>query len=126
MLGRLSDKHGAPIILVIAQVIMATLIVLLVVVNNFYLVSAILFILGVVTRGTSPIIRAMVGDSVDEKAAFNKAYSFYSFSVNSSSIASRPLFGFIAGILGISAVFYFAAFVSLLIVIPIYFYSDKT
>lgn len=122
-LGRLSDKHGAPIILIASEIIMAILIVMLVFVSNFTSVSVILFSLGIFTRGTSPIIRAMVGDSVEKKVAFNKAYSFYSFSVNSSSIISRPLFGFIAGIFGISAVFYFAAVVSLLIIIPISLYS---
>lgn len=122
-LGRLSDRHGAPIILIASEIIMAILIVMLVFVSNFTLVAIILFLLGIFTRGTSPIIRAMVGDSVEKKGAFNKAYSFYSFSVNSSSIISRPLFGFIAGIFGISAVFYFAAVISLLIIIPISLYN---
>ena len=123
LLGRLSDKHGVAKVLIISQVLMAVLIISLVIASNFYLVAAILFILGIVTRGTSPIIRAMVGDSVENKAAFGKAYSFYSFSVNSSSVGGRPLFGFIAGILGINAVFYFAGLVSLLVIIPIYLYN---
>lgn len=123
LLGRLADKYGDVNILVIAQILMAVLIVCLIFINNLILVSAILFILGVFTRGTSPVIRAMMANAVGEKHKFDKAFSIHSFSLNASNVASRSIYGFSAGIFGISSVFYISALVALTTLIPLYLYQ---
>lgn len=123
LLGRLADKYGASLILITSEILMASIIVGLIFTNNIFLVGSLLFALGIFTRGTSPVIRAMVAEAVKEKRNFNKAYSLYSFSVNSSSVASRSAFGSMAGSLGISSVFYLAGIVALLTVFPISLYA---
>jgi len=123
LLGRLADKYGTVNILVIAQILMAVLIVCLIFINNLILVSAILFILGVFTRGTSPVIRAMMANAVGGKEKFDKAFSIHSFSLNASNVASRSVYGFSAGIFGISSVFYFSALVALATLVPLYLYQ---
>ena len=124
-LGRLADKYGSVKVLVVAQILMALLIICLVFVNSLALIATILFVLGMFTRGTSPVIRAMMADSVKDKQKFDKAFSFYSFSLGTSNALSRTIYGFIAGVLGISSVFYLSAFVALLTLIPIYLYRSS-
>jgi len=67
----------------------------------------------------------MMADSVKDKQKFDKAFSFYSFSLGTSNALSRTIYGFIAGVLGISSVFYLSAFVALLTLIPIYLYRSS-
>lgn len=122
-LGRLADRYGAVRILVIAQILMAALIMGLIFLNNLILVALTLFILGVFTRGTSPVIRAMMANAVGEKEKFDKAFSIHSFALNSSNVASRSAYGFSASIFGISSVFYLSALVALASLIPLYLYK---
>lgn len=122
-LGRLADKHGFWKILSLSEIAMASLIVLLVGASNPALVAILLFLLGIFTRGTSPIIRAMVAESVDKKEHFDKAYSFYSFSVNSSSAITRPIFGIISSHFGIASIFYLSSIAALLTIVPILKYA---
>lgn len=125
LLGRMADKYGAVNILVIAQILMVVLIICLIFINNLILVSTILFVLGVFTRGTSPVIRAMVASAVSKKHKFDKAFSIHSFSLNTSNVISRSVYGFSAGIFGISSVFYLSALVALTTLIPLYLYQKS-
>jgi len=119
-LGRLADRFGAANTLMVSEISMAGLILLLTVVsgNSMTLIFALLYFLGIFTRGTSPIIRAMVADSMDERVSFHDAFSAYSFASRSSSAVCRPIFGFLASFSGIGAVFYAASVVSLLTLYP--------
>lgn len=118
MLGRLADKHGAPHILMGSKVAMALLILLLTLVSGSALLLALLFLLGIFTRGSSPIIRAMVADAMDENISFHNAFSAFSSASRGSSALSRPIYGFLASFAGIASVFYLASAVSLLTLYP--------
>lgn len=124
-LGRLADKYGSVKVLVVSELSMAALIIFLIFTYNFFLVCLILFILGVFTRGTSPVIRAMMADSVKEKEKFDKAFSLHSFSLNISNVASRSVYGFSAGLFGIASVFYLSAFVAMVTLLPLYLYNKS-
>lgn len=123
-LGRLAGKYGSEKVLIIAEIIMAGLIIALILSNSLVLSSVVLFFLGVVTRGTSPILRAMVADSLNDKEEFDKGYSFYSFSMNLSSVVSRPTFGFFANSFGINSSFFLAAIVAVLTIIPVSIFKN--
>ncbi len=117
-LGRLADKHGAAHILMGSKVAMALLILLLTLVSGSALLLALLFLLGIFTRGSSPIIRAMVADTLGENASFHDAFSAFSSASRGSSALSRPIYGFLASFAGISSVFYLASAVSLVTLYP--------
>ena len=85
-----------------------------------------LFLLGIFTRGTSPIIRAMVADSLEERSSFHDAFSAYSFASRGSSAVCRPIYGFLWGYSGIAAVFYVASAVSMLTLYPAARYAQKS
>lgn len=125
-LGRLADKFGAVKILAFSQIFMAFLIISLLLTANFIAVGIILFSLGVFTRGTSPVIRAMMADSVKDADKFDKAFSLHSFTLSTSQVASRSAFGFLAGAFGIMSVFALSALAALGTLLPLYLYSkDK-
>ena len=118
-LGRFSQRHGAPNIVIVSKIVMTALIVVLILILGDYAALAVmLFLLGVFTRGTSPLIRAMVADSMDERTNFHDAFGTYSFASRGSSALSRPIFGCLTSFGGIAAVFYLASAISLLTVYP--------
>ena len=123
VLGRLADKHGAPQMLMAAKVAMAALILFLTMTKGSLMPAAFLFVLGIFTRGSSPIIRAMVADSMEEGISFHNAFSAFSSASRGSSAISRPVFGILAscpilGMPGINTVFYAASLVSLATLYP--------
>jgi MFS family permease len=117
-LGRLADRYGAPHILIGSKIAMALLILLFTLAARPPAIVVLLFLLGVVTRGSSPIIRAMVADSMDERTSFHNAFSAFSSASRGSSAVSRPIYGFLASYAGIAAVFYMASAVSLITLYP--------
>jgi MFS family permease len=84
-----------------------------------------LFLLGIFTRGSAPIIRAMVADSMDQETSFHNAFSAFSSASRGSSAISRPIYGFLASFAGIRAVFYLASAVSLVTLYPAAKYKDQ-
>ena len=118
LLGRLADRHGAPRILMASKLAMSVLIVLLTLLNRRMEMVGLLFLLGIVTRGSSPVIRAMVADSIDERVSFHNAFSAYSSASRGSSAVCRPIYGYLASYAGIAAVFYMSAAVSLCTLYP--------
>ena len=125
VLGRMADKYGPTAILVISKVIMAILIVALVLISGIVPIMALVFVLGIFTRGTSPIIRAMVADSMDERISFHDAFAAYSFASRGSTAVCRPIYGFLGSFAGIASVFYVMAAVSLLTFYPAAKYDGK-
>jgi predicted MFS family arabinose efflux permease len=118
VLGRVADRYGAPHTLIWCKTGMAALILLLTLAAGSTMMIVLLFLLGIFTRGSSPIIRAMVADSMDETTSFHNAFSTYSFASRSSSAVCRPIYGFLASYAGIASVFYVASAVSLLTLYP--------
>jgi len=130
LLGRLADRYGPAAVLIVSELTMAALIVALVLFSGGITILLLIFMLGIFTRGTSPIIRAMVADSIDGKSgaarsSFHDAFSAYSFASRSSTAVSRPAYGYLAAFAGISSVFYVAAAVSLLTIYPAARYSAR-
>jgi MFS family permease len=125
VLGRVADRYGAPDTLIWCKIGMAVLILLLTLVAGKPMMVVLLFLLGIFTRGSSPIIRAMVADSMDEKTSFHDAFSTYSFASRSSSAVCRPIYGFLASYAGIASVFYAASAVSLLTLYPAAKYKNQ-
>jgi MFS family permease len=89
------------------------------------LTGILLFLLGIFTRGSAPIIRAMVADSMDQRISFHNAFSAFSSASRGASAISRPVYGFLASFAGIRAVFYLASAVSLVTLYPAAKYKDK-
>jgi MFS family permease len=125
VLGRLADRFGGPEVLIASEIVMAALILLLVLITGTASIVVLLFVLGIFTRGTSPIIRAMVADAMREEHSFHDAFSAYSFASRGSSALCRPIYGYLASYAGIAAVFYVSSAVSLLTLYPAAMYRGR-
>jgi len=125
VLGRIADRCGAARTLIVSEICMAALILVLTMASGIATIVALLFLLGIFTRGTSPIIRAMVADSLEERSSFHEAFSAYSFASRGSSAVCRPVYGFLAAYSGIASVFYVASAVSMLTIYPATLYAQK-
>ena len=125
ILGRLADRYGPPAVLIISEATMAVLIVMLIAITGKIAIVALVFMLGIFTRGTSPIIRAMIADSFDARISFHDAFSAYSFATRSSTALCRPIYGYLASFTGIASVFYMAAAVSTLAIYPASKYGGR-
>jgi MFS family permease len=117
-LGRLADRYGSANTLMASKVAMSALLVAFIFVFGVWTLGVVIFLLGIFTRGSSPIIRTMVADSVQDKSNFHNAFGTYSFASRGSSAFCRPIFMGVGSSAGWPAVFYIAAGVSLATLYP--------
>lgn len=124
-LARFVDKHGYLPVLIIAEGIMAGLIILLVNLNSFFLIVVVIIILGVFTKGTGPVLMTLIGDSVDHLKNYEKAFSL-SETINSITGTLSPLlYGVVGEIFGIKYVFTLMAGFALLTLLPAVMFRIK-
>lgn len=119
VLGRVSDKHGAAKTLMYCQAVMAILIFALTFLQFYWTIVISLFLLGIVTRGTSPVVKSMLTESLDNHE-LEKGLSFTSSFVRIGNVISRSLFGFIGAFWGIESIFITCGFIALFTIIPVY------
>jgi MFS family permease len=126
ILGKYADSHGTARVLIIGEICMALLITSLIFINSYWLIIINLFLLGVFTRGTSPVIKTMLVEGL-EKKDLERGYSLYSAANRTSNAISRPMFAFVGNYLGIASIFYLSGLVALLTIVPaIQFYKSKS
>ena len=97
---------------------MALIIVLLANVSQLYLILGCSLILGIFTKGTNPIVKTMVSESVEHHGNYEKAYGMNSITSNMAIAIAPIILGFISEKFGIIAAFNVMAFVALLAIIP--------
>ncbi len=125
VLGRLGDRHGRSGVLIVAEVVMGIMMVSLVLTNSYLLLVTNIFLLGVFTRGTVPLIKAMVADGLKD-SEFESGYGLYSSAMRTSNALSRPAYSFVGNFLGIGSIFFVSAVVAILTTVPAYvFYKRK-
>lgn len=118
LLTRLADKYGNIKILIIAEISMAIVAILVIFTYNPVLISALLLLLGMFTRGTSPVLKALVVKSIQGKLGIEKGFAI-SHSLNTTSTSvSRLFFGVIGSVLGQAATIFTSAIISILVIIP--------
>jgi MFS family permease len=125
VLTRLADKYGNIKILVIAEIAMAVIAVLVIFAFNPFVISILLLLLGMFTRGTSPVLKALVVKSIHGKLEIERGFAI-SHSLNTTSTSvSRIVFGIIGSILGQTAIIYTSAIISTLVILPALKYSKE-
>ncbi|MBP6994071.1 MFS transporter [Candidatus Woesebacteria bacterium] len=121
-LGRMSDIFGASRMLIIGEVFMALLIIMAINLQSYWVIMIDIFLLGIFTAGTSPVVKAMTAESL-EQHQYKHGFGLYSSVMKTVNIISRPVFGFVAAYFGIQATFYLASGVALITIIPTAIYD---
>ncbi len=118
LLGRAVDKYGNSKIFVFSEILMAISLVLFVASSNFLIILMLAFLLGAFTRGTSPVIQAMLSE-VSQKLHYNKIYALSETGIGIAAVITVILMGIIADKIGAQFVFYTAAVFALVAIIPV-------
>lgn len=117
-LGRLVDSFGAVKVFIIAEILMAFFIFLLATTNSFLIIILCSLILGVFTKGTSPIIHSMVSESAEHHGNFEKTFGANQLVGTIATTVSPVLLGFVSDKFGITSAFYLMGLFALVAIIP--------
>lgn len=104
ILGILTDKKSGFFALVTAEVGLIVMSVLIGLANNIFLLYFLSFILGIFSKGTSPVIKSMLGDSV-RSTSYNLVFGLSETTDAIAAAASPLFFGFIADLISLRSVF---------------------
>lgn len=121
VLGRAIDKYGHIKVFVAAEILMAVFITLLALSSSLVFIILFSVILGILTKGTVPVIQTMVSDAVEHHGNFEKSISAYSTIANVSVASSPILLGIISNNLGVTQAFFVSAGFALVAIIPALF-----
>jgi MFS family permease len=119
VLGRLVDRFGAKIVFYISEAVMAVLLIVLILAEQFYSIIGASLLLGIVTRGTVPVIQMIITEPVRESREYNDIFAINNFSRGIANILSPLLYGFVASAASISWSFGIMAIVVLLALVPV-------
>ncbi len=124
-LGRLVDKWGNLKVFMLSEALMAISLILLIMFFNFSLIILITFILGVFTRGTTPVIQSMLSETSDSMH-YNKIYALSEMFIGIAAVITVISMGLVADHTGIASVFYLGAFLAIVATIPAFLLSKTT
>lgn len=119
VLGHRADKMKTSTLFIIAELMMAILLLFLAFFTNLYLLFMISFCLGIFTKGTSSVVQTLISESA-QGGHFEKVFSI-SETLSGIAAATAPLIaGVIADSFGVLSTLYLAAIVALLAIVPAY------
>lgn len=119
-LGRGVDKFGNLKIFVFSEILMAFVLILLTLSPiNLLIIIILSFLLGLFTRGTTPVIQTMMSN-VSHKMHYDKVFAISEMCIGITAVITVSLMGIIADSSGIVFVFYASAIFALLAIIPIF------
>jgi len=124
-LGRAVDLFGTRKIFVVSELLMAILLVALLLGQQLFIVVGAAFLLGIVTKGTVPVVQTIITEPIREKHKYQDIIAINSFSRGISNIISPLLFGFIASAFDINWSFAIMAIAAVCAVIPILIMDTK-
>jgi FSR family fosmidomycin resistance protein-like MFS transporter len=114
LLGRFVDRLGGVRVLIISEVLMAVFIYLLSAATWLPVIVVCAVILGVFTKGTVPVLIAMIAESVEHHGDYAKAYSIESTTSNIAKTIAPLALGIVSVRLGIVSAFQVMAVAALL------------
>lgn len=123
ILGWFVDIFGNIKIVVFSEILMAIIIVILANLTYIPFIVLMSLLLGVFTKGTLPVIKTMVTDSVAHHNNFQKAFGLNVFFGGAGVAISALVLGLVADRFGIISSFYVAAGFSLLTIFPVFVFS---
>ena len=99
--GRLVDRFGARPVFLAAESTMALLLGILVVATQPSLLMVTAFLLGIVTKGTVPVVQTIVANTVEDPAEYDDIFTLNNLSRGATNILAPLVFGFIAAAYGV-------------------------
>lgn len=121
--GRLLDMYGPKNVFIVTESMVAILLFLIVYSTSLPVIMFFAFFIGLLTKGTVPVIQAIITVPFQDVGEYDKIFSMNSFVRGMINIFTPLLFGFIASIWNINIVYIIMAIVSFLAVIPMLYFD---
>jgi predicted MFS family arabinose efflux permease len=118
LLGRAVDTFGQKKTFITSELTMALFLIALILAKSIPFVLLFAFILGGLTKGTSPITSTMVASSVRDSEGYEEAFGVNSFVVSIAATIAPLMLGTISSLYGISYVFITCACFAVFATIP--------
>lgn len=124
--GRLLDMFGPKSVFITAEILLSFfLIFIIIITNDLYFIVAISFLIGVLTKGTVPVIQAIITIPFQKIGQYDEIFSINSFIRGIINMITPILFGYIASLWNINTVYIIMAIISLLSVVPLISFHDN-
>ncbi|SRR6266568_4891492 len=124
LLGRLINKLGNLKVFIFSEICMAIALIFIVQTALFLLLLLLSILLGMFTKGTSPVVQTMFSDLAD-KEHYHKVFAVSELVIGLAAVVTIILMGGLADKAGIKIVFYLCAALAICAVLPIYLFSKK-
>lgn len=111
---QIAKRSNGYLSVAIAEVGMAVVIVWIIWLNSLYLVIALCFLLGICTRGTSPVIKWIAFDQL-KKEESSSGSAIHVFVGDSGSALGQLVFGFLFSVMGVYGPFWISSVVALIL-----------
>lgn len=117
--GRMIDHFGTRKIFVVSELLMAILLIALMIEHHAILIIGASLLLGIVTKGTIPVIQTIITEPITEKEQFDDIFAISSFARGITNMITPLLFGVIASLFGIHFIYGIMTFAAICAIIPI-------
>lgn len=121
--GRLLDMYGPKTVFIVTESMVAILLFFIVYSTSLPVIMVLAFFIGLLTKGTVPVIQAIITVPFQSIGEYDKIFSINSFVRGVINIFTPLLFGFIASIWDINVVYIIMAAVSFLAVVPMLYFD---
>lgn len=118
MCGRIADRLGSRKVFVVSEIAMTVLLVILLLGQQILIIAGTAFLLGIVTKGTVPVIQALITEPVREPHHYNDIIAVSSFMRGTVNMLTPLIFGFIASAVGVHWLYVIMAIAASCAVIP--------
>lgn len=125
-MGRLVDRFGNVRVFILAEIVMAALIVGLALLRQPVIITIAALLLGTVTKGTTPVRQTMISEASEHHGAFEKSFAVSSLVEGSGDLVAPIILGAIGQHYGIVTAFLVMAGVALLATVPAAIFSRKS
>lgn len=123
--GRLLDMFGPKSVFITAEILLSFFLIFIIITNDLYFIVAISFLIGVLTKGTVPVIQAIITIPFQKIGQYDEIFSINSFIRGIINMITPILFGYIASLWNINTVYIIMAIISLLSVVPLISFHDN-
>ena len=117
--GRLVDRLGSRKVFIVAEVLLTVMLIILIAAEAPGVIIGLALLLGIVTKGTVPVIQAIVTEPVREAAAYDDVFSINSFLRGIINMLTPLLFGLLASAWSMNAVYALMALAAALAAVPV-------
>jgi MFS family permease len=124
--GRMVDIFGPRKVFVLSEVIMALLLVILIQAQQLLFIVGASLMLGIVTKGTIPVIQTIITEPVREMHSYDDIFAISTFSRGTTDMITPLLFGFIASSIGINWIYSIMAVAAACAILPVIMMDGNT